>query len=126
MEPKSSWILVGFVTAEPQQELPYILFLCLFYVHLISSHVPKTEPQSVYHCPSHCRNGTWIFFKSIHLCPLIGIFQPITLTEINCMSVFLLSVVSYIITSKYSLSFPSERWLYFSTPLMWDLGMSLF
>ena len=32
IEPTSSWLLVGFVTTEPQWELLYILFYILFYI----------------------------------------------------------------------------------------------
>jgi len=45
------------------------------------------------------------------------------------MNVFLLSVVSYhvfIISSKYSLSFPTEGWLQSSVPQMLSLDMSSF
>lgn len=43
-----------------------------------------------------------------------------------CMNVFLLSVVNYVITRKYSLSFPTEGRLQFSAPQMLSVDLSLF
>ena len=37
IEPAYSWILIGFVTAEPQQELPTVKFMVLYCNYLVSS-----------------------------------------------------------------------------------------
>ena len=57
MEPASSWILVESVTAEPQQELPPLFFVCLFVcllvcflsLHLCLMEVPRLGAESAPH-----------------------------------------------------------------------------
>ena len=43
MEPTSSWILVRFVTAKPQRELPELFVLSIFVCVRFSTHYPLTK-----------------------------------------------------------------------------------